>query len=332
MKLNRTEAQTKKLYTGFFSGKVVAVNPTADELAELIGYERSDSSEELKYEGTDEKSQQPFVSLSFWLKSDTPEPKFFNARFRLVDKQVVGKDSGKVQYVNQTGGATYVDNESNLPDWFTKFQNKDKKNLADKIYREAIQGEANLYNFLAAWLGNVEFWDYEKMMRVGDEPTDVLIDKDRLFRNVDMYVNDEYRWMIKGQEQYDAETDRTAKAEKGKTLLTANVVALATVYSTEKDGELKMYQNLYGEYLRLYMLKKINVYIASGHWMRPNLQPTDKREPLEKWVEQLTGSHGCQDAYTLTALQDFDPEKFQQSSKETFVPVKEGDVATDTSY
>ncbi len=237
-----------------------------------------------------------------------------------------------MQYVSQTGGATYIDSESNLPDWFTRFQNKDKKNLADKTYREAIQGEANLYVFLAAWLGNVEFWDYEKMMRVGDEPTDVLIDKDRLFRNVEAYVEDEYRWMIKAQEQYEAETDRDEKAKKGKSLLTSNLVSLATVYSTEKDGELRMYQNLYSEFLRLYMLKKINICITSGHWVRPNLQPTDKREPLEKWYEQLTGLHGCSDAFELCALKDFDPEKHQQSSTETFTQVSEGKPAEDTTY
>lgn len=326
MKLNRSEGQSKKLYTGFFSGKVVAVNPTKEELAELIGYDLRDDAEDLKYEGTTEKGD-AYVSLSFWLKSDTPEPKFFNARFRLVDKLLVSDKTGKTQFVNMTAGSTWVDDESNLPDWFTHFQEGEKdnrSNVADKEFRAGIQGEANLYVFLRAWLAKVEWFDFKKMTKDGDEPTNILIDKDRLFRNVEMYVEEEYRWLIKQQAQYDAETNRDERVKLGKRLLTANVVALACVYSTEKDGELKMYQNLYSEFLGNYMLKKINNAISIGNWM------TDDK--TKKFYEQVKGEHGCKDAYTLTQLQDFDPEEHQQSSGQTFTPIGEGDVAEDTKF
>lgn len=326
MKLNRSESQGKKLYTGFFSGKVVAVNPSKEELAELIGYELKDDAEDIKYEGTTEKGD-AFVSLSFWLKSETPEPKYFNARFRLVDKQVTSEKTGKTQFVNATAGSTWVDSEANLPDWFTHFQEgeKDNKtNVADKEHREAIQGEANLYVFLRAWLAKVEWFDYAKMTKGGEEPTNVLIDKNRLFRNVEEYVNEEYRWLVKQQMQYDAETNRDEKAKLAKSLLTAPIVALACVYSTEKDGELKMYQNLYSEYMGNYMLKNINLAITTGNWMT--------NDKTKKFYEQIKGEHGCKDAYTLTQLQDFNPDEHQQTSEQTFTPVQEGGSAEDTSY
>jgi hypothetical protein len=326
MKLNRSETSGKKLYTGFFSGKVVCVNPTKEELAELIGYDLKDDAEDIKYEGETDKKE-AFVSLSFWLKSDTPEPKYFNARFRLVDKPLTSEKTGKTQFVNQTAGSTWVDEEANLPDWFTHFQEGDKdnkKNVADKICREAIQGEANLYVFLRAWLGKVEWFDFKKMTKDGEEPTNCLIEKDRLFRNVEAYVEDEYRWLAKAQVQLDAETNRDEKAKMQKSMLTTPVLALACVYSTEKEGELKMYQNLYSEFLGGYLLKKFNLAISSGNWMND--------DKTKKFYEQITGEHGCKDAYTLTQLQEFDADAHQQSSGETFTPVSEGDSAQDTSY
>ena len=323
MKLNRSEGSSKKLYTGFFSGKVVAVNPTKEELAALIGYDLKDDAEDIKYEGTTDKGEE-FRSLSFWLKSEGPEAKYFNARFRLVDKVVFSEKTGKTQFVNMTAGSTWVDDEANLPDWFTHFQNKDKKNLADKLWRGAIQGEANLYVFMRAWLSKVEWYDYEKMMKFGGEATNCLIDKDRMFRNLEMYVEDEYRWLVKAQDNYEKETNRDEKAKLQKDLLTGSVVALACVYSTEKDGELKMYQNLYSEFLNTFQWKKVNLALSTNNWMAD--------DKMKKFYEQVTGEHGCKDAFTLTTLKDFDPDEHQQTSGETFTPVQDGGKAEDTSY
>ncbi len=327
MKLNRSEGQGKKLYTGFFSGDVVSINPTKEELATLLGYDLKDDAEDIKYEGETDKGDN-FVSLSFWLQSTGPEPKFFNARFRLVDKPLVSEKTGKIQFVNQTAGSTWVDDEANLPDWFTHFQDKDKRNLADKVYTAAIQGEANLYVFLRAWLGHVEWFDYNKMVKGGEEPTNCLLDRDALFRNVEMYVEEQYRWLVKQQAIYRAETDRDAKAKLAKSLLTDSVVALATVYCTEKDGEPKMYQNLYGEFMGAYMMKQINICIAADNWMG--------NDRMKKFYEQITGEHGCKDAYTLTALQDFNPDDHQQSRQDTFTDEAAGSsntgVAKDMDY
>ena len=162
------------------------------------------------------------------------------------------------------------------------------------------------------------------MMKYGGEPTNCLIDTARMFRSIDMYVEEEYRWLIKAQDQYEKETDRDEKAKLQKSLLTGNVVALACVYSTEKDGDLKMYQNLYSEFLNVFQWKKINLALSTGNWMAD--------DKMKKFYEQLTGEHGCKDAYTVTALQDFNPDEHQQTSGETFTPIPEGGKAEDTTY
>lgn len=303
MQLKRSEGSGKKLWTGFFSGKVVAVNPTKEERADIIGYELDSDAEDIKYDGKNDKDED-FAQIVFLLQSEGPSPKYFEARFRLVDKPLVSEKSGKAQWVNQTTGSTWVDEEANLPDWFTHFQDKGKKNTADKFYREAIQGEANLYVFLRAWLGKVSFFDVD---------TNVLIDKARLFRNVDKYVADEYQPLIDAQKAYDKETNRDEKAALGKDLLVGTgpgPVCLATVYTKDTEEGTKMYQNLYQEFLGGFNLKKINLAISSGNWMND--------DKMKKFYEQIKGEHGCKDAYTLTQLQEFKPDDHQQSNDGTF--------------
>ena len=278
----------KDLYTGIFSGKCIAINPDKSELSTILGFDLED---EPTYEGKDAKGNE-FVALSFWLQPDLPDFPAFNARFRLVDVPMMSEKTGKQQYINQTGGSGWADKKENLQEWFTKFQKEEPKksgkyvSIANKIVRESIQGEAQLYIFLRALLGKVSFYDIE---------TDIMIDKKSLFRNVDKYVKDKYLPLIKA---------------KGEDSLVTPVVALATVYTSEKDGEIKKYQNLYQEYLGAYTMKNLSFAIASNNW-------SDKS--VKKWHEQLIGEYGCKDVYTLTMLQKFDPSAHQQSSGEKFI-------------
>lgn len=276
MQLTKKAASSgdRKLFTGFFSGKVIGVNPSKEQLGELLGFEPSAEMEEIKYDGETDKGDS-FVTLSFWLEASTPEKQKFNARFRIVDKPLISEKSGKKAFVNQSGMQTWCDDESNLPEWFTKFSDKNKKPIADKIVRESMQGEAGLYTFLKAWLGKVSFYD---------QATNILVDKKKLFRSVDKFIADQFLPLMKATEDE---------------VLIDNVVALATVYTTEKDGEVKQYQNIYQEYLGQTMMKKISLSMSTNSWQADKV--------TKKFYDQLTGEHGCKDSYTLTMLQDFDP-------------------------
>lgn len=301
MQLKKSESTGKKLYTGFFLGKVLAVNPTKEELADLIGYDLNPDQEDIKYEGKTDKGDD-YVAMSFWMQADTPQKQWFNARFRIVNKPLISDKSGKTQWVNQTAGSTWVDKQENLPDWFTHFQNKNKENVADKHVREAMQGEANLYTFLRAWLNGVSFFDVD---------TNVLVDTERMFRNIDKYVRDEYQPLIDAQIELDKETDRDKHAALAKNMLTKPVLALACVYTKDTDEGPKQYQNLYAEFLGGYLQKKVNLAISSNNWMGD--------DKMKKYYEQVKGEHGCKDAYTLTMLQDFNADDHQQAGAENFI-------------
>lgn len=301
---------SKKLYTGIFSATVKAVNPDKEELAELIGYELKENANEQKYEDTD-KDGNEVVIISFW--EQTPEKQWFNSRFRITDKICTNKDGTKTQYVNQLGDATYVDDEKNLPNWFKHFTDKDNNIIGDKYVRKALIGEANLYNFIKSWLGKVDWFSAD---------TKILIDDmKKLFRNVDKYVADEYKTLLPG-------TDNAK--------YTDDIVALAVIYTGEKDDKIVHYQNVYGEYLpakikdgsryNVNTLSLINMSVNSNNWSNPR---------LKKWLAQLESEFGCKDAYTVGSLTEFNPELHQQSGNTTLK--QEGDVsnsspAIDTSY
>lgn len=291
----------KDLWTGIASMKVIAINPTKEEIAEMLGYELKDDAKDQVYEGKTEKGDD-FVTFSFWLEADTPEKQKFNARFRLVNKPVVSEGSGKKQYVNQVAGSTWVDSEENLPQWFTEFRDKNNTLITkDEIgeltgkrkVREAIQGEANFYNFLRAWFGKVNFFS---------ERTNILMDINKIFRNLDKFANDEFCSQLKA----------------GNDAMITNVVALAYVYISEKDGETKMYQNLYGEFLGAWQMKKVNFAITNNNW--------ELDKGLKKWKEQVESKYGCDGAYTLTALQPFDPNNYQQTGNEVITHEEADDI------
>ena len=292
MELHKSTGTGKKdLYTGIASMRVIAVNPTKEEMAEMLGYDLKEDAKDQVYEGKTEKGDD-FVTLSFWLEADTPEKQKFNTRFRLVNKPVVSEGSGKKQWVNQVAGSTWVDSEENLPSWFTHFRDKngslitkddDGELTGKRKVREAIQGEANLYNFLRSWFGKVSFFS---------ERTNILLNINKMFRNFDKFVDNEFRSQLRA----------------GDDAMTTNVVALAYVYISEKDGETKMYQNLYGEFLGQWQMKKVSFALSTNNW--------ELDKGLKKWKEQLEGKHGCDGAFTLTMLQPFDPNNYQQASNE----------------
>ncbi|MEY4333075.1 MAG: hypothetical protein RLZZ196_1813 [Bacteroidota bacterium] len=295
-----TGTGAKKLFTGIASMKVIGINPTSEELAELLGYEPKSDAEKIKYEGKTEKGDD-YVDINFWLEADTPEKQKFNARFRLVNKPVVSENTGKSQWVNQSATSTWIDNEKNLQVWFTEFRDKngnlitkdeDGELTGKKVIRQAIQGEANLYNFLRAWFGNVNFFS---------ERTNTLIDINELFRDVESFVDKKYR------SQYRV----------GNKNMITNVVAMAYVHISEKNGETKMFQNVYGDYLGQWQMKKVNFSLSTGNW-------DDKG--LKKWKEQLEGKYGCDGAFTISSLQPFDPNNYQQATDEVMTSTTSDDI------
>lgn len=137
------EAREKKDFSpeiGLFEAKVVAVNPTKEQLEKLLG---TTIEKEPEYIGEDANGKKR-VTVVFYLQ-DVKTKKIKNVRFYLKDVVRTNKDNTKTQYINQLGGTSWTDSEENLPDWF--------KNGSP---RPAHEGEEQFYKFASAWLNGLK--------------------------------------------------------------------------------------------------------------------------------------------------------------------------------
>lgn len=150
---------TNEKYVGFINGRIVAVNPTRQELNKLLGKEDGEDDKVIDYVGTD-KEGNTRVRIVFWLY-DTKLDKYFAHSFNITDKPSINKAGDKKQYINSVSLSTWADSEANLPDFFTKFTDKEKNEIGTKTYHEALMGEADLAVVIRNWLGRFDFNDPE---------------------------------------------------------------------------------------------------------------------------------------------------------------------------
>tara|TARA_R110000868_G_scaffold68942_1_gene203597 strand:+ start:311 stop:1063 length:753 start_codon:yes stop_codon:yes gene_type:complete len=118
-----------KLYSGLGNFKVIAVNPTLAELHENGIMLKTDPNYFAEINGTD------YFKLTFWVKNDDLATRFeilMNATERV-------SQSGKNQWINSIGQATWADGEPQY-DWYKM----------DGL-RKALTGEETLINFTKAW-------------------------------------------------------------------------------------------------------------------------------------------------------------------------------------
>lgn len=192
---------------GLAEWTVGAFNPTKDELSEYLGADIETEPEYVKE--TREGSTR--ATLKFWLENGTLK---IPAQFMLEDVEATNKEGDKNQWINQVGMSAWATSEDMLPEWFTKFTDKDKKVTGDKKYRKAYKGEADLMNFLKNMLN--------KGSNFFSPETDILLDMKKLFRG------------------NFAEISLMLKSE-----YVGTVMAAAVVNSYDKDGETKYASRIY---------------------------------------------------------------------------------------
>ena len=284
---------------GFFKGKPLCVNPTRQQLSEILGFENDGEKDEFSYSGTT-KTGDDYVKMKFWLEADTKDK--FPVEFMLINKPAVNKGGDKVQYVNQTGINQYADSEDKLWESFKFYTEKDKEdktkwnNIAPCAYRQAIQGEASLYTFMRAMFGcegsdwkqsKVNFY-YDKKKNA-DEQNSIFLDLKKLFANPDKYINDNIGSLI-----------RASKEDS----IVGDVVCLATV---KMDDDNKNYQKIYGGFMSGYMMKQVNIGITTGAFTGNTF--------LKKWKESFD-KWNYKEATVLGALQPFDPDTYKPAINE----------------
>jgi hypothetical protein len=138
---------------GLFEANVIAINPSPEEYAEMLGIEVKEDSKATEYLG---RSQDDNITLriDIWLEEIKNKDKF-KVTFFLEDKQRENKDGTKKQYINNIGMCSWASDVNNLPDWFKK-----------RDYRVAYTGEEDLYNFLRTWLGSIDYSDMESTLQL----------------------------------------------------------------------------------------------------------------------------------------------------------------------
>lgn len=170
MNLNERQEQERKYYAGLELFEVIAVNPTTKQINEIYGKENSEEDKEVEY--VDQKDGDDRVRITVFMRGQQTN-RIHRESFFITNKPRVS-DKGSKQYINQICQSTWVDEESNLPEWFTKFYGKDRQTVVgEKTYRQAKEGEADFYNFVRGVLNKVAYnlvstdveFDFKKFLR-----------------------------------------------------------------------------------------------------------------------------------------------------------------------
>ena len=102
---------------GLFEGRVIAINPTAEEYKELFEIELKEDSKTVEYLG-ESKEDNVYLRVDVWLEDIKTKDKF-RVSFFLEDKIRENKDLTKKQYINNVGSCSWADDPNNLPEWFS---------------------------------------------------------------------------------------------------------------------------------------------------------------------------------------------------------------------
>lgn len=156
IKGSKREEREFEKFVGFAKVNIVAINPDRQELNAMFGKEDKEDDKPVEYVGTDNDGNDK-VRVSIWLK-DAKSGKLFPHNITIIDKERLDLKNIKNQYINNvldTGWA--ADAESELPDFFTNFLNKEKEVVGDKTYRKAKVGEEELGAIMKGWLGKLSF-------------------------------------------------------------------------------------------------------------------------------------------------------------------------------
>ncbi len=255
---------TKKV--GVFEGKVIAINPTAQEYKEILDIELKEDSKATEYLG---KTAEGFdkVRIDVWLqdvKSDFKQ----KVTFWLEDVKKLSNDKLKKQYINNVGITSWATDESELRSWFVA-----------RPYRIAYVGEEDFLSFLRIWLGGIDF---------RDESSELQLDWKKVI------AGNLKEW----KDEIGGEWCQT-------------VGALATIKTTEKDGEAKSFQEIYNKaFFPGYSIKNMrmidynNVDVVRGL----EFKKSNELKMHEKFVIKVAGEYGCKHYYTFNELSDYDPE------------------------
>lgn len=258
---------TNHKYVGFTSVEVRAVNPSRSELNKLLGKEDENEDKEITYLTQDNEGNDR-IRLSFWLYSEKFD-KYFVHSFNLTNKKRTSKDGLKNQYVNNTCITAWADEEKNLPEWFTAFQDREKNNLGKKEFRQALLGEEELATLLRAWAGKMTWTD---------PGCSVLIDTKSLF----------------------AEDYSELRSIIGSDYETPFVILLGV--RTDENDMTKQYQQVYG---KSFLPGGFMKYLEKGFKFPTDYT----KKTWDRFVDEVEGEYGFNSYFELVPALEYDSAK-----------------------
>lgn len=255
--------------------KVLTINPNREEFKEVLGMDLKEDSKADEYLGESKEGNRT-ARIDVWVEA-TKTKKRDKITFFLEDKIRSNKDGTKTQYINDVGSCSWADDPSNLPDWFLK-----------KEYREAHNGEEELYNFLRTYFGSLDLRDPEAILKF------------------------EWKKLIKGnvsdiKDLIDGE-------------YSVPFLALYTVKTVDKEGESKQYQAIYNkDFLPSYTLKQFRLVDYDNPDVIEGLKKKKKLAIYEKFALSVKGEYGCKDSFVLKDLKEYNPDDFLVASNEPMI-------------
>lgn len=142
----REPSSGKKMYTGFAPIQVVSVNPTAKELAKILGIEE-DKVKEPTYESENG------MRLDFWYVNHPDFKTDLRGKFTLwVNNDTRMSQAGKKQFIDNFTKTTWAENLATLSEYQASID--PSRRLDMKSVREAKGGEETVYSLLKAY-GNI---------------------------------------------------------------------------------------------------------------------------------------------------------------------------------
>jgi len=143
---------------GLVEVEVLIVNPTEEQYKDILGMELKEDSKAAIYKG-ESKDGNNYVRVDFWLrptvKEGEPLARPYKVSFFLEDKDRLNKNETKTQFINNIGICSWGEDDSNLPEWFSK-----------RDFRIAKGGEEDFYGFLRNWLGGLDYRDGDTVLEL----------------------------------------------------------------------------------------------------------------------------------------------------------------------
>lgn len=316
-KRTNVEFEEFKKYVGLETFSVLCVNPTRKELNALYGKEDSDEDQEIEY--VDEKDDEDRIRVTLYLKAHQTD-RITKVSFLLVDKQRVNKEGDKCQFINQTCTSTWCDDEANLPEWFTHFQDKNKNNIAEKSYRRAIEGESDFYDFVRGITRGIDYYstdtevhfNFKKMLK-GD------------FSQLNEYLKEgDYSYPFVGLNYIkpDLENGKEYNEVYSKAVLPA--MFFDKVRYLQEDSYKMMIDDLKDDE-RFKDFPALNAYDIMGYVEEPKVifKKSWEMNSWEKFITNVTNDYGCKGFYKLCPVFEY---------KKDMNPVSNDEPLTDSDY